>query len=142
MSYAMNEPTLLTKAETQTNLNLDAYERLVANAEFYAGLNPPMNEGEQVDAHMAFMQYWGQRHLLGDLYRNGRLNSKQLTHLADLDRQLLEHAAMIETVYGASLRQLVRDLFAWGTPLAEQPGSLRIETTTTALAELAGVTDV
>jgi hypothetical protein len=34
------------------------------------------------------------------------------------------------------LRQLARDLFTWGTPLAGQPGTVRVEMTIAALAEL------
>lgn len=135
----MGEPSALVKTDSQIKLYLDAYYRLIANIEFYATLDPPTDEGEQMDAHMAFMQYWGQRHLLGDLYRAGQLTPAQATHLADLDRQLLEHAAAVERVYGPTLRQLVHDLFAWGTPLADQPGIVRIETTLATLAELVGI---
>jgi hypothetical protein len=136
----MSELFSLIKTDQQIELYLDAYDRLIANAEFYATLDPPMDAGEQMDAHMAFMQYWGQRHLLGDLYRVGRLTPEQAGRLAELDRQLLERAAAVETVYGPTLHDLLRDLFTWGTPLAGQSGTLRIETTVTALTELAGIT--
>lgn len=136
----MTEPSAPVKTAQQIELYLNAYERLIANAEFYATLDPPMNEGEQMDAQMAFMQYWGQRHFLGDLYRSGRLTREQAERLVELDRQLLAHAAAVEAVYGPTLRQLVHDLFTWGTPLAEQSGRVQIETTVAALAELVALT--
>lgn len=135
----MSDPSVPVKTAQQIEMYLDAYDRLIANAEFYATLDPPMDEGEQVDAHMAFMQYWGQRHLLGDLHRAGRLTPEQASRLAELDRELLERAAAVEAVYGPTLHQLVRDLFTWGTPLAEGSGTVQIETSITALAELAAV---
>lgn len=136
----MNEPSLPTKTTSQVKLYLDAYHRLIANTEFYIALDPPMDESEQLDTQMAFMQYWGQRHLLGDLYRAGELDADQVTYLANLDRQLLENAAAIERVYGPTLRQLIYDLLTWGTPLTSQSGAVRVETTMTALAELVDVT--
>lgn len=135
----MGEQPILVKTDKHIVLYLDAYDRLITNAEFYATLDPPMDEGEQMDAHMAFMQYWGQRHLLGDLYRAGQLTLEQINHLAELDQELLKHAAAVEVAYGPTLGEVLRDLFTWGTPLAEQRGTLRIETTITALAELAQV---
>lgn len=117
------------------------YAGLIQNAEFYASLDPPMDEGERMDAQMAFMQYWGQRHLLGDLYRAARLTPEQTERLAELDRQVLAHAAAMEIAYGPTLLSLVQDLFAWGTPLAEQSGPVRIETTITTLVELVANAD-
>lgn len=36
---------------------LDGYARLIANAEFYATLKPSMDEGERMDAQMAYIPY-------------------------------------------------------------------------------------
>lgn len=135
----MRQPATLFKTPMQVDLYLDAYDRLIANAEFYVTLEPPIDEGEQLDAHMAFMQYWGERRLLGALYQDSQLSVEQARHLASLDQQLLQKAQMIETVYGPSLRDLVRDLYTWGTPLAKEAETVRIETTLATLAELAGV---
>lgn len=102
-------------------------------AEEWAG----MDEAEQFHFRLDFSRAFGLRHLLGTAYAIGQLSSSQSEALAQLDRQLLAQAAALEIVYGATLRQLVHDLFTWGTPLAVQTGTLQIETTPAALAELA-----
>lgn len=96
-----------------------------------------MDEAEQFHFRLDFTQAFGLRRELGVLYQAGRLTPQQTARLADLDRELLAHAAAVETVYGLTLRQLIHSLFTWGTPLAEQSGPVRIETTIAALAELA-----
>lgn len=95
-----------------------------------------LEEAEQLHFRLDVSRSFGLRRLLGRAYQDGRLDATQIASLTVLDRQMLAQAAMIETVYGYSLRQLVRELFGWGTPLSTQPSTLQIETTTTALAEL------
>ena len=96
-----------------------------------------MDEAEQLHFRLDLSRAFGLRRLLGAVYQSGRLTSEQVTTLADIDRELLGQAAAVEIVYGSSLRQLAHDLFAWGTPLAEQSGTVHVETTIAALAELA-----
>ncbi|MCW5853253.1 MAG: hypothetical protein KIT87_24505 [Anaerolineae bacterium] len=96
-----------------------------------------MDEAEQLHFHLDLSQAFGLRRLLGAAYQAGQLTPDQVADLAHLDRELLGQAAAVETVYGSNLRQLAHNLFAWGTPLTEQSGTLRVETTIAALAELA-----
>ena len=118
---------------------LDGYERLVANAGFYATLDPPLDEGEQIDAHMAYQQYAGQRTQLGEMYQTGQLTQTECGRLAELDRALLQNASAVEIAYGLNLGKLVRWLSSIGTPLSEAPENVRIETSVAALAALVGV---
>lgn len=137
MKYPELTLTDLTSAHADTYLS--SFHRALESIPELAAQWIEMGEAEQFDFRLEFTRAFGLRRLLGGLYHSNLLTPDQVTHLADLDRQLLEHAAMVEQIYGSNLRQLVRDLFAWGTPLAEQPGTLRIETTVATLAELVGV---
>ena len=98
-----------------------------------------MEEIEQFHFRLEFTRAFGLRRLFGAVYRVGRFTPDQIARLADLDRYLLAQAASVEVVSSTTLGYLVHDLFAWGTPLAEQSGTLQIETTLTALAELAHI---
>ena len=118
---------------------LDGYDRLVANAAFYATLDPPMEEGEQIDAQMAYMQYAGQRTELGEMYQEGQLTRAECSRLAELDLALLQNAPAIEVAYGLNLGKLVRWLSSIGTPLSEEPEKVRVETSVAELAALTGV---
>lgn len=135
----MNDLSTITRPLEYIDTYLDGYEGLIDDADFYATLDPAMDEGEQMDAHMAFMQYWGVRHTLGELYLTGQLLPEQVSRLADLDRKLLQEAPVVQAVYGPSLRSLLHNLFNWGTPLAEQAESVQVETSLATLAELAGI---
>jgi hypothetical protein len=95
-----------------------------------------LDEAEQLHFRLDVSRSFGLRRLLGRAYQDGRLDATQVASLAAVDRQMLAQAAAVETVYGYSLRQLVRELFVWGTPLSAQSSALQIQTTTTALAEL------
>ena len=86
---------------------LDGYDRLIANAGFYATLDPPMEEGEQIDARMAYLQYAGQRKELGVMYRAEQLSAAESSRLAELDLALLQNASAVEVAYGLSLGKLV-----------------------------------
>ena len=70
---------------------------------------------------------WGNRRLLGQLYRASRLTSQEEQRLAELDRALLENAAAIEVCYGPTLAELISDLMKWGSPLPAQRKPVRIE---------------
>jgi hypothetical protein len=87
--------------------------------------------------HLAlFGQAWGNRHLLGDLFRAGRLTSEQEARLTQLDRQLLERGRLADRCYGLGSRQLLR-LFVWGTPLALVQQPVRLDLEPAALSEMA-----
>ena len=96
-----------------------------------------MEEAEQMHFRQEFTRSFGLRRLLGVAYRANRLNAKQIDQLLELDTILLKQAALLETVYHLTLRQLLHNLFTWGTPLNTYTHPLHIETTGVALAELA-----
>ena len=118
---------------------LRSYEGLVSDAPEMADEWPDMDAQERRLQQDALIPCWEKRTLLGALYRAGRLHPAQVERLRALDEQLLESAAAVEVAYGPTLGELLRYLFSTGTPMAEQPGTLRIETTIAALAELAQV---
>lgn len=106
---------------------LQAYDGFVAGAQELATLWLEMDEEERVLQRAAILSDWDKRYVLGALYRAGRLTLAQEVRLTDLDRALLEEAAHVKVAYGASLRELMEDLLAWGTPLTEKEGSVRLE---------------
>ncbi|MFN8488156.1 MAG: hypothetical protein U0350_11225 [Caldilineaceae bacterium] len=126
-----------------TSKHIDAYlsslQRTAASIGELAEEWITMDETEQLHFRLEFSRAFGLRRLLGAAYLDGQRSSVQVNALATLDRQLLGQAAALEIVYGSTLRQLVSDLFTWGTPLTEQTGTLHIETTPSALAELVAV---
>ena len=115
---------------------LNNYEGFVNDAVEMAHEWPEMNEQERQLQRGALLPSWEKRTLLGALYRAGCLTTTQVQRLGTLDQQFLEHAAAVELAYGPTLGELLRYLFSTGTPLAHQSGTLRIETTMAALAEL------
>ncbi|MEZ4736241.1 MAG: hypothetical protein R3E79_54840 [Caldilineaceae bacterium] len=98
-----------------------------------------MADIEQMHFRQEFTRLLGLRQVLGAAYQTNLLTLSQSRALTKLDRSLLQHAATIEFIHHISLRQLLQNLFTWGTPLASEPQTLHIETTSTALAELATV---
>ena len=96
-----------------------------------------MEAYEQFHFRQDFTRAFGLRKELGQLYQSHCLNDEQAEQLVVLDRMALTHAADLETVYGLSLRQLLQNLIAWGTPLMRQTGLLQVTTTFPALFELA-----
>ena len=133
------ELTLTNVTPKHIDTYLGSLQRTAASIVELAEEWTMMDEAEQLHFRLDFSRAFGFRHLLGVAYTNGRLSPSQTDALAALDRQLLAQAAALEIVYGSTLRQLVSALFTWGTPLAEQTGTLHIETTPSALAELVAV---
>lgn len=129
-----------TPGKTQHSSHyMDGYERLIANASYYATLDPPADPGEQMDVLMAYQQYAGQRAQLGEMYRTGQLTPSEIERLTELDRELLQNTPSMEKVYGLTLGKLMRWLTAIGTPLSETPEDVRIEASIATLAALVGV---
>jgi hypothetical protein len=104
------------------------YALLVRDLAEVAAEWPTRDEEERGHHRAALLQTWGNRHVLGQLFRAGRLSDAQEVHLAELDRLLLEQAARMEQGYGLELRELLA-IFRWGTPLtkAAQPVRLEVE---------------
>jgi len=125
--------------DTHIETFLRRYEGLVSDAPEMAEEWSDMDDQERLLQRSALVPCWDKRTLLGALYRAGHLKPTQVERLRTLDHQLLEHAAAVEVAYGPTLGELLRYLFSTGTPLAKQSGTLRIETTIAALAELAQV---
>ncbi|MCE7985560.1 MAG: hypothetical protein DYG89_30665 [Caldilinea sp. CFX5] len=82
------------------------------------------------------MEVWGKRRVLGQLYLTKQLARTQEAHLASLDQLLLEQAPLLERCFAFTLMRLLI-IFRWGTPLAESPQLVRIETAATSLNQLA-----
>jgi hypothetical protein len=99
-----------------------------------------MEEFEKLHFRQDFTRAFGLRRTIGALYQANRLTPTQIMHLTELDRLALALAADLETVYEVSLRQLLDNLFHWGTPLAQQTGMLQITLTVPALLELVQIT--
>jgi hypothetical protein len=116
---------------------LNGYAGLVDDAGEMANEWPDMEDQERQLQRSALIPTWEKRTLLGLLYQASRLTPAQVERLQMLDQQLLEHAASVELAYGPTLGELLHYLFSVGTPLADQSGTLRIETTLSALAQLA-----
>jgi hypothetical protein len=98
-----------------------------------------MSDSEKLHFRQEFTRLLGVRQILGAAYRTNLLTPTQSKSLTEFDRSLLQHAATIEFMHHVSLRHILHNLFSWGTPLAFERQTLHIETTSTALAELATV---
>lgn len=118
---------------------LDSFELTLDSVTEFAEAWDEMEEYEQFHFRQDFTRAFGLRKELGQLYQARRLNDEQPEQLVALDRMALTHAADLETVYGLSLRQLLQNLVAWGTPLMQQTGLLQVTTTFPALFELVQV---
>ncbi|MCE7983406.1 MAG: hypothetical protein DYG89_19710 [Caldilinea sp. CFX5] len=122
---------------SQIAMYLRNYAVLIGDATELAEEWATMAEQEQIHHRSLAMQIWGMRHTLGELYRTNQLTPTQVQELTRLDHALLEQAAAIETAYGPSIWQLVRNLVDWGTPLSEEEGSVQLAVPVRALPELA-----
>ena len=125
--------------ETYIDMFLDRYEDFVSDASEMAEEWDEMDEHEQALQRDALLPYWEKRTLLGALYRSSYLSTWQLERLYRLDQRLVEQAAAVEIAYGPTLKELLHYLSNSGTPLARKSSPLRVETTTTALIELANL---
>jgi len=112
------------------------YEILVRDLADVAAEWPTLAEEERGHHRATLLQTWGNRQVLGHLFRGGRLTEAQQARLAELDRLLLEQAARMEQCYGLELPELLA-IFRWGTPLSQAPQLVRIEVEPAALDRLA-----
>jgi hypothetical protein len=97
---------------------------------------PTLDEEERGYHRATLLQTWGNRQVLGHLFRAGRLTQAQQTFLAELDRLLLEQAPRMEQCYGLALPELLA-IFRWGTPLSQAPQPVRLEVKPAVLDRLA-----
>lgn len=118
---------------------LDRYEDFVSDASEMAEEWEEMDEHERALQRDALLPYWEKRTLLGALYRSSTLSPWQIERLHRLDQRLVEQAAAVELAYGPTLKELLHYLSNSGTPLTQKSSILRVETTTTALIELANL---
>jgi len=83
---------------------------------------------EQSDYRSELMQVWGNRKVLGALFRAKRLPDQQVDEMATLDRMLLQQAPMMKQCFDMELGQLLA-IFRWGSPLVEsrQPVAVEVE---------------
>lgn len=93
---------------------------------------------EHSDYDANLIQIWGNRKLLGVLFKADKLSAPQERRLAALDRQLLEQSGVMKQCFGFDLRQLL-SIFQWGTPLAESVQPLYLEVEPALLNRMASV---
>jgi len=112
------------------------YELLVRDLAEVATDWPNLDEEERSHYHADLMQTWGNRKVLGLLFKAHRLTPTQAHRLAELDRSLLEQAPFMAQCYGLDLPQLLA-IFRWGTPLAHSTQPVRLELQPASLDRLA-----
>jgi hypothetical protein len=118
------------------------YELLVRDLAEVAADWPTFDSQEQSDHRTELMQVWGNRKVLGYLFRAERLSVSQQARLAKLDRLLLEQASLMEQCYGLDLSRLLA-IFRWGTPLANSSFPVRVEVDPASLDRMAtALTDI
>ena len=97
---------------------------------------PDLDDEERSHHRAVLMQTWGNRQVLGLLYKAHRLSPAQEARLARLDRLLLEQASLMEQCYGLDLSRLLA-IFRWGTPLSRFAQTVRIEVEPASLDRMA-----
>ena len=112
------------------------YELLVKDLAEVAADWSGMDGEERGQYRAALMQTWGNRKVMGVLYKAQRLTLAQAKRLAELDRLLLEGASLMAQSYGLDLPQLLA-IFRWGTPLAYATSPIRVELYPASLSHLA-----
>jgi len=112
------------------------YELLVRDLTEVAEMWADLDEEERSHYRADLMQTWGNRRLLGSLFKAGRLTPPQVERLAELDRLLLERAPLMARCYGLDLAHLLV-IFRWGTPLVSSTRPIRLEVPPTSLDRLA-----
>ncbi len=115
---------------------LASYHILVKDTPELAAQWAEMEDEERVHHQMMFAQTWGERWLLGQLYRAGRLTPEQMHRLAELDGEWLNEANQASLCYDLDLRSLMQ-LFVWGTPLAERDELVTLRVSAAALNDVA-----
>ncbi len=125
------------------NYSPNKIDALLTNYEGFASDLPEvaadwslLKKEEQSHHQVVFMEVWGKRRVLGQLYLTGQLARTQEARLAYLDQLLLEQAPLLERCFAFTLMRLLT-IFRWGTPLAQSPQLVRIETAATSLNQLA-----
>jgi hypothetical protein len=114
---------------------LASYRILVKDTPELAAQWEEMEDGERVHHQMMFAQTWGERWLLGQLYRAGRLTSEQAERLAELDLEWLNEADQASLCYDLDLGSLMQ-LFVWGTPLTERDEVVTLRVSAEALNDV------
>jgi hypothetical protein len=112
------------------------YELLVRDLAEVATDWPTLDDDERGHYRAEFLQVWGNRKVLGALFKALRLGPNQEARLAELDRMLLGQAALMEQCFALDLGQLLA-IFRWGTPLAQSTQTVRIEVEPAALDRMA-----
>src|SRR5215831_13657525 len=101
------------------------YKLLVRDLAEVAANWPDLDDEERGHHRAELLQTWGNRRVLGLLFKARRLQPAQEACLADLDRLLLAQAALMEQCFGLDLGQLLA-IFRWGTPLSTSTTTVRI----------------
>jgi len=114
------------------------YELLVRDLAEVAADWPNLDDEERGHYRAEFLQVWGNRKVLGALFKARGLDPDQEARLAEGDRLLLEQAALMEQCFGLDLGQLLA-IFRWGTPLSRSIHPVRIEVEPASLDRLATV---
>jgi len=112
------------------------YELLVRDLAEVAASWPNLDDEERGHHRAELLQAWGNRRVLGKLFKAHRLQPAQEVRLTDLDRLLLAQAALMEQCFGLDLRQLLA-IFRWGTPLSTSTQTVRIEVEPASLDRMA-----
>ena len=114
------------------------YELLVRDLAEMAADWSNLDDEERGHYRSELLQTWGNRKVLGILFKAKKLNSAQELRLADLDRLLLEQASLMEQCFGFDLNQLLA-IFRWGTPLSDSTQTVRIEVEPASLDRIASI---
>ena len=102
------------------------YELFVRDLADVAAEWPHLDDDERGHYRAELLQTWGNRKVLGMLFKAGKLHPAHETLLGELDRLLLAQAALMEHCFGLDLRQILA-IFRWGTPLSTSTQLVRIE---------------
>ena len=131
----MDEKDVSRYSTAQIDTLLSGYEGLVQELPDLAAAWDKMDAMERSHHLAMFGQTWGDRHLLGALFKAGRLAQAQEERLAQLDQLLLERSRLARQCYGLDSRRLMR-LFLWGTPLSLSHQAVRLELDPATLREM------
>ena len=112
------------------------YETLVRDLAEVAADWPDLDSEERGHHQAVLMQTWGNRQVLGLLFKARRLTPAQEARLAKLDRLLLEQASRMKQCYGLDLSHLLA-IFRWGTPLPRFAHTVQIEVNPASLDRMA-----